>query len=208
MEAGATPPQPPPPPAAPATADYPIRFDVEYPDRLSRWKIFVKWLLAIPHLIILYLLQFVISVLVLIAFFAILFTKKWPRGMFDFAVQVQRWGLNVASYGFLLLRDEYPPFSGDSGQYPGTLEIDYDGNLSRWQIFLKWLFALPHYIVLLFLFIAAYVVIFIAFFAILFTGRYPRGMFDFVVGTIRWWMRVHSYSYLLMTDRYPPFSLK
>ena len=142
MEAGATPPQPPaPPPAPPAAADYPVRFDVEYPERLSRWMIFVKWLLAIPHLIILYLLQIVIGVLVFIAFFAILFTKKWPRGMFDFAVQVQRWGLNVASYGFLFLRDEYPPFSGDSGQYPVTLEIDYDDNLSRWQIFLKWLFA-------------------------------------------------------------------
>jgi hypothetical protein len=205
MEAGLTPPQPPAPPAA---ADYPVRFDVEYPEVLSRWKIFVKWLLAIPHLIILYLLQFVISVLVLIAFFAILFTKKWPRGMFDFTVQIQRWSVNVASYGFLLLRDEYPPFSGDAGAYPVTLEIDYDENLSRWQIFLKWLFALPHYIVLVVLLVAAYVVLFIAFFAILFTGRYPRGMFDFVVGTVRWWLRVHAYSYLLMTDRYPPFSLE
>jgi Domain of unknown function (DUF4389) len=209
----ATPPQPPPPQPPisqpPAVADgYPVRFDVEYPERLSRWKIFLKWLLAIPHLIILYLLQIVISVLLVIAFFAILFTKKWPRGMFDFAVQVHRWGLNVASYGFLLLRDEYPPFSGDAGQYPVTLEIDYDDKLSRWQIFLKWLFALPHFIILVFLFLAAYVVIVIAFFAILFTARYPRGMFDFVVGTIRWWMRVHAYSYLLMTDRYPPFSLK
>jgi hypothetical protein len=196
------------PPAAIATADYPVRFDVEYPERLSRWKIFVKWLLAIPHFIIVYLLQTVNSVMVFIAFFAILFTKKWPRGMFDFSVQIQRWTANVLAYSMLLVRDEYPPFSGDSGQYPLTLEIEYDENLSRWQIFVKWLLAIPHFIVIVFLAIAAYVVVLIAFFAILFTGRYPRGMFDFVVGTVRWVMRVNAYSSWLMTDRYPPFSLK
>ena len=196
------------PPAAAATAGYPVSFDVEYPERLSRWKIFVKWLLAIPHFIVLYLLGIVLGVMVIIAFFAILFTKKWPRGMFDFAVQIQRWISNVAAYALLLQRDEYPPFSGDSGEYPVAYDIDYDDNLSRWQIFLKWLFAIPHYIVLIFLAIAAYVVVTIAFFAILFTARYPRGMFDFVVGVARWYQRVHAYSYLLMTDRYPPFSLR
>ena len=89
-----------------------------------------------------------------------------------------------------------------------TLEVDYDENLSRWLIFVKWLLAIPHYIVLLFLLIAAYVAVFIAFFAILFTGRYPRGLFDFVVGTVRWLIRVQAYAHWLMTDRYPPFSLK
>ena len=88
--------------------------------------------------------------MVLIAFFAILFTKKWPRGMFDFMVQIQRWTANVAAYSLLLLRDEYPPFSGDAGEYPVTLEVEYDENLSRWQIFLKWLFVTSHLIVLLF----------------------------------------------------------
>src|SRR5436190_21834743 len=106
MEAGVTPPQPPaPPPAPPAAADYPVRLDVEYPEGLSRWKIFVKWLLAIPHFIIVYILQIVNSVLVFIAFFAILFTKKWPRGMFDFSLQIHRWTANVLAYSFLLLRD-------------------------------------------------------------------------------------------------------
>ena len=163
------------------------RFDVEYPERLSRWKIFVKWLLAIPHFIIVYLLSDRRSVMLqFIAFFAILFTKKWPRGMFDFTVQIQRWTANVSAYAMFLLRDEYPPFSGDAGEYPVTLEVDYDENLSRWQIFVKWLLAIPHYIVLLFLCMAANVVVFIAFFAILFTGRYPRGLFDFVVATMRW----------------------
>ncbi len=202
MEAATQPTQSAPPP------EYPVRFDVEYPERLSRWKIFVKWLLAIPHLIIVYLLQIVSSVMVFIAFFAILFTKKWPRGMFDFMVQIQRWTANTAAYALLLLRDEYPPFSGDPGEYPVTLEVDYDVNLSRWQIFLKWLFVIPHLIVLLFVLLAAYVVVIIAFFAILFTGRYPRAMFDFVVGAFRWVMRVNAYVQWLMTDRYPPFSLR
>jgi hypothetical protein len=196
-----------PAPPAPVAPDYPVRYDVEYPERLSRWKIFLKWLFAIPQFIVLYLLGIVLSVMIFIAFFAILFTKKWPRGMFDFAVQIQRWTANVKSY-VLLERDEYPPFSGDTGEYPLTYEVDYDEDLSRWMIFVKWLLAIPHYIVLVFLAIAAYVVVIIAFFAILFTGRYPRGLFDFNVGVFRWYSRVYAYSYLLMTDRYPPFSLK
>jgi hypothetical protein len=201
-----------PPPAAPAgpapASDYPVTFDVEYPEGLSRWKIFLKWLFAIPQFIIVYLLQAVNSILVFIAFFAILFTKKWPRGLFDFSVQIQRWTFNVYAYAVTLQRDEYPPFTGEAGQYPVALEVDYDDNLSRWQIFLKWLFALPHLIIVTFLALAAIVVVFIAFFAILFTGKYPRGMFDFVTGTLRWYVRVNAYAFWLMTDRYPPFSLE
>jgi Domain of unknown function (DUF4389) len=212
MEAATPPPPPPPPPSAPPTAvtpsDYPVTFDIEYPERLSRWKIFVKWLLAIPHFIIVYLLVLVAGVLEFIAFFAVLFTKKWPRGLFDFTVQIYRWTANVYAYAVTLQRDEYPPFSGDAGQYPLTFDVEYDDNLSRWQIFVKWLLAIPHYIVLLFLGLAASVVVFIAFFAILFTGRYPRGMFDFVTGVARWWFRVQAYAFWFMTDRYPPFSLK
>ena len=207
MEA-APPPTSGPPPTATAGSDYPVIFDVEYPERLSRWKIFVKWLLAIPHFIIVSLLQAVNSVLVLIAFFAILFTKKWPRGLFDFSVQIQRWSANVIVYGITLQRDEYPPFSGDAGQYPVTLDVEYREDLSRWMIFVKWLLVIPHVIVLMFVLLAAYVVVVIAFFAILFTGRYPRGMFDFVTGAGRWTARVNAYYSWLMTDRYPPFSLK
>ena len=194
-------------PAA-APPEYPAIFDIEYPERLSRWKIFVKWLLAIPHFIIVSLLLAVNSVLILVAFFAILFTKKWPRGLFDFSLQIQRWTANVIVYAISLQRDEYPPFSGDRGQYPVTLDVEYREDLSRWMIFVKWLLVIPHLIVLTFVMLAAYVVVFIAFFAILFTGRYPRGMFDFVVGTGRWTMRVNAYAQWLMTDRYPPFSLK
>ena len=195
------------PPVAPPAADYPARFDVEYPERLSHWKVLVKWLLAFPHLIIVYLLQLVASLMVLVAFFAVLFTKKWPRGMFDFMVQIQRWTLNVATYAFTLMRDEYPPFGGEEGEYPLSFQVDYDENLSRWMIFVKWLLVLPHLIILTFLAVAAWVVLIIAWFAILFTGRYPRGMFDFVEGVIRWHNRVVGYALTLVTDKYPPFRL-
>jgi Domain of unknown function (DUF4389) len=197
-----------PPPIAAAQPDYPARFDVEYPERLSHWKPLVKWLLAIPQFIIVYLLQIVGSVMVFIAFFSILFTKKWPRGMFDFMVQIQRWTLNTLAYAAILARDEYPPFSGEDGLYPVHFDVEYREDLSRWLIFVKWLLVLPHLIVLVFLGIAAYVAVIIAFFAILFTGRYPRGLFDFVIGTHRWFVRVNAYANWLMTDRYPPFSLK
>ncbi len=196
------------PPVATAASDYPARFGVEYPERLSRWKIFVKWLLAIPQFIIVYLLQIVGYLMVFVAFFAILFTKRWPPMMFEFMVQIQRWTMNTVAYALTLQRDEYPPFSGEAGEYPVLLEIDYDENLSRWLIFVKWLLILPHLIVLTFLAIAGYVAVFIAFFAILFTGRYPRGLFDFVTGVLRWALRVYAYGHWLMTDRYPPFSLR
>ncbi len=200
---------PPPAPAAAAPmSDYAATLGVEYPERLSRWKIFLKWLMAIPHFIIVYLLSIVANVLLFIAFFSILFTKKWPRGLFDFFLQIQRWTANTYAYAFALLRDEYPPFSGDSGAYPLTLDVEYREDLSRWQIFLKWLFVIPHVLVLLVLWIAASFAILIAFFAILFTGRYPRGLFDFVVATMRWTVRVQAYGLWFMTDRYPPFSLK
>jgi hypothetical protein len=208
MEAATPPPPPAPPPAAPGAADYPVAFDVEYPERLSHWKVLLKWLFAIPQFIIVYLLQAVNSVLILIGFFAVLFTKKWPRGLFDFSLMIQRWTFNTYAYALTLMRDEYPPFSGEPGEYPLTLEVEYREDLSRWMIFVKWLLAIPHVIVLAFLFIAAYVVVVIAFFAILFTGRYPRGLFDFVLGTARWAVRVNAYAFWFMTDRYPPFSLR
>jgi hypothetical protein len=190
-----------------APADtYPIRVDVQYPERLSRWLIFVKWLLAIPHFIILYFLQLAYGVITLIAAFAILFTKKYPKGLFDFAVGYRRWQLNTFAYTFLL-RDEYPPFSWDPGQYPAVLEVDYSEELNRFLPFIKWLLVIPNLIVAALVLIAAVVITFIAFFAILFTGRYPQGMFEFVVGALRWSERANGYAYLF-TDKYPPFSLK
>ncbi len=184
---------------------YPLRYDVEYPEGLSRGLIFVKWLLAIPHFIILWALIYAAEVVTFIAFFAILFTKRYPRGLFDFVVNVNRWNANVLAY-FGLFRDEYPPFSWEPGQYAVTYEVDYPEELNRWLPLIKWLLAIPHFIVLLFLFIAASVAWVIAWFAILFTGRFPRGLFDFIVGVLRWQYRVNAYAYLLR-DEYPPFSL-
>jgi hypothetical protein len=184
----------------------PVQVDVQYPEKLSRLLIFVKWLLAIPHFIVVGLLYYVVGIVVFIAFFAILFTKKYPEGMFKFAVGTYRWGLNVGAYAGLM-RDEYPPFTLDAGQYPVEFDVQYPAELNRWLPLIKWLLAIPNMIVFFFVAIAAVVVQFIAFFAILFTGNYPRGLFDFSVGCMRWGQRLNAYIYLL-TDEYPPFSLK
>jgi Domain of unknown function (DUF4389) len=193
-------------PTIPATPEYPLRFEVEYPEELNRWLPLVKWLLAIPHLLIVYALVNVAYVIQFIAFFAILFTTKFPEQLFEFVVNIYRWQMNVSAYTGLM-RDEYPPFSWEPGQYPVNFEIDYPEQLNRWLPLIKWLLAFPHYVVLFALFIAAAVVWIIAFFAILFTTRFPRGLFEFNVGVFRWWQRVNAYVYF-MRDEYPPFSLK
>ena len=186
--------------------EFPLRLDVQYPDQLNRWLVLVKWLLAVPHILIVYALVNVASVIHLIAFFAILFTTKYPQPLFEFVVNIYRWQANLYAY-LGLMRDEYPPFSWEPGQYPVTFEVDYPQELNRWLPFVKWLLAVPHYVVLFFLGIAALAVWVIAFFAILFTATYPRGMFDFIVGVLRWGNRVNAYVYF-MRDEYPPFSLK
>ena len=191
--------------AAPAPGT-PIRFEIEYPDDLSRLLIFVKWLLVFPHLIILGVLGFVQYVITIFAFFTVLFTKKYPEGLFKISVGVMRWNQNANAY-MLLLRDEYPPFSWEPDEYPVTVEIEYPDELSRWAPLYKWLLAIPNMIVFLIVAWVAYIVVFIAWFAILFTGKFPRGMFEFVEGTQRWSLRLNAYIYL-MRDEYPPFSLK
>lgn len=192
--------------AAGTAATYPVTFDVEYPQELSRWLIFVKWLLAFPHYLILYGLQIAGSAIAFIAFFAILFTERYPRELFGFVVNIQRWAANVNAYTGLM-RDEYPPFSWESDKYLVTYDVEYPERLSRWLIFVKWLLAIPHIIVLILLAIVAAVVHFIAFFAILFTKQYPESLFRFVVGVQRWGLRVNAYVYL-MRDEYPPFSME
>jgi len=186
--------------------EFPVRYDVDYPEELNRWLIFVKWLLAIPHFLILFALGAVSGIIGVIAFFAILFTKRYPRGLFDFVVNVNRWNANVGAYTGLL-RDEYPPFSWEPANYAVKYEVDYPDELNRWLPLIKWLLAIPHQIVLIVLYVVALFVWVIAWFAILFTARFPRGMFDFVVGVTRWGYRVNAYTSLLR-DEYPPFSLK
>ena len=137
----------------------------------------------------------------------IVFRVRYPRWWFDFARELTRFGARVAAY-LLLLTDRYPSTVDEQSVH---LEIDYpnvEQDLNRWQPLVKWLLAIPHYIVLAVLGLTTIVVWVIAWFAILFTGRYPRGLFDYVVGVYRWGLRVQAYAFLLVTDRYPPFSLK
>jgi hypothetical protein len=137
----------------------------------------------------------------------ILFRQKYPRWWFDFNVEISRFSARVGVYGSLL-DDKYP--STDE-QQSVSLEIDYPDaklGINRWLPLVKWLLAIPHFIVLMFLWIAVFFVVIFAWFAILFTGRYPRGAFDFVVGVMRWTWRVNGYVCLLVTDRYPPFSMQ
>lgn len=183
-----------------------LQFDVQYPERSSRLLIFVKTLLAIPHLAALYAIGALAGFVTVIAWFAILFTGRYPRGMWDFVVGFFRWNANVQTY-LLLLRDEYPPFSTDEGRYPVRMTLAYPEHLSRVKIFFKWLLIIPNFVVLYLVMLGAMVATVAAWFVILFTGRYPRGLFDFVVGAMRWMMRVNVYLYLL-TDHYPPFSMQ
>jgi hypothetical protein len=192
--------------SAAAPRSYPLTYHVEYPQELSRWLIFVKGLLAIPHFLILYALQTVALVIIFIAFFAILFTKRFPREMFAFVVNIDRWNVNVSAYAGLM-RDEYPPFSWEAGRYPVTYDVEYPDELSRWLPLVKWLLAIPHYLVLVVLGLGALGALIIAWFAILFTKRFPESLFRFVVGVNRYAQRVVAYAYLLR-DEYPPFSLQ
>ena len=180
-----------------------LQFDIAYPDRLSRGLIFIKWLLIIPHLIVLSLLGVGLGVVTIFAWFAILITGSYPRGMWDFAMMVLRWSARVMAY-YYLQRDEYPPF-GDT-DYPVLFQMEYPEHVSRGLIFVKWLLVIPHIIILYFLNAITSVVLFIAWFAILYTGKFPRSMFDFMTGVARWSHRVVVYE-LLLTDVYPPFSM-
>jgi hypothetical protein len=187
---------------------YPVRLEIleiPYPENLSRGLVLVKWLLAIPHLIILYFLTYAYYLTSLIAAVAILFTTQYPRGLFKFNVGVRRWQANVNAYTWLL-RDEYPPFSFDPGQYPVAFEVDYPENMNRFLPLVKWLLAIPHVLVLLFAGTIALIFAIIAFFAILITGKYPQSLFNFVVGRLRWYERAWNYIFFA-TDVYPPFRL-
>ncbi len=148
----------------------------------------------------------IISGLFLATLLMILFRQRYPRWWFDFARELTRFATRVGAY-VVLLTDEYPSTVEEQKVH---LEIDYpdtEHDLNRWLPLVKWFLAIPHYIVLFFLFIGAVVAVVIAWFAILFTGRYPQGLFDYVVGVGRWALRVEAYAFLLVTDRYPPFSL-
>jgi hypothetical protein len=147
------------------------------------------------------------GVLFLPTLLMLVFRQKYPRWWFDWNLQLSRFGARVGAY-VGLLRDEYPSTDEEQAVHLDIPYPDARTDLNRWLPLVKWLLALPHYIVLFFLFIGALFAVVIAWFAILFTGRYPRALFDYVVGVGRWSYRVQAYAFLLVTDQYPPFSLR
>jgi len=207
---------------------YPVTFTVDFPDRdLNRLSTAFRIIGAIPIVIILSLLtsaslRYVTStngtnetvssvatgggLLFLPLVLMILFRQKYPRWWFDWNLQLLRFSNRVTAY-LGLLDDRYPSTDEEQSVH---LDFPYPDarQLNRWLPLVKWLLAIPHYIVLFFLAIGAVVAVIVAWFAILFTGRYPRGLFDFVVGVIRWSNRVTGYAVVLVTDEYPPFSLE
>jgi len=212
------------------SVSYAARLDIDYPERLDRVTSAFRLIWAIPILILLSTLsaasnETVRSVsgdvvttttrsgggieggLVAATLLMIVFRQRYPRWWFDFAREFARFGARVGAY-LLLLTDRYPSTVDEQSVH---LEIDYpdvEADLNRWLPLVKWLLAIPHYLVLAVLALVGVVVWVIAWFAILFTGRYPRSLFDYLVGVGRWGLRVQAYAFLLVTDRYPPFSLQ
>jgi hypothetical protein len=209
MEA-ATPPQPPPPPApeppAPSgAADYPARFDATRQAEYHRALPFFKWLLAFPHYLVLILLVIGAVFVHLIAFFAVIFTRRYPRGLWDYMTGVLRWATRVGSYVYLMT-DRYPPFSlQDDPEYPTRLRIDYpEAGVDRWRPLVHWLLIIPYAFVSNILHQLAGLVAFIGAFVILFTKELPEGMFKLILVPFRWQVRTNVYAGFLVT-RYPPF---
>ncbi len=203
---------------------YPVQFSVDYPDRsLNRLTTGFRIFVAIPILIVLGAVSgstwvrissqrssFVLAGAGGLLFFGpllmILFRQKYPRWWFDWNLELQRFSNRVWIY-LALMDDRYPATDRQQAVHLDYIYPDAAHDLNRWLPLVKWLLAIPHYIVLIFLGIAAIVVVVAAWFVILFTGRYPRGMFDFVQGVIRWGNRVTGYAFVLVTDKYPPFAL-
>ena len=197
-----------------STEAHPARLTIDYPARdLDRLSTLLRVLYAIPIAIVLGLIGSTFgsasfgAVLVLPVLLTILFRQKYPRWWFDFHLQLARFSTRVCAY-LALMSDRYPSTDEEQSVH---LDLDYPDvaqDLNRWLPLVKWLLAVPHYVVLFFLATAAVAAVIVTWFTILFTGRYPRGVFDFVEGVLRWGLRVEAYAFLLITDRYPPFSLK
>jgi hypothetical protein len=210
-------------------AAFPVRLTGELDPDVGRWQWLFKWLLAIPHFVVLFFLWIGFAVSTVVAGFAILFTGRYPRGIFDFNVGVLRWSWRVGFYSYSALgTDKYPPFSlAADPTYPASLEVDYPERLSRGLVLVKWwLLAIPHYVIIAIFTGGAWsswsddgdgmlyasaggligLLVLFAGLALLFTNRYPRPLYDFVLGLNRWVFRVGAYAGL-MTDTYPPFRL-
>jgi hypothetical protein len=209
-----------------AVASYPVQFSVEYPDRpLDRLTTLLRIFTAIPILIVLSTVSRATystssngrgamaagigagGFLFLGPLLMILFRQKYPRWWFDWNLQLLRFSNRTTAY-LALMDDHYPSTDEEQSVHLDFPYPNVPQELNRWLPLVKWLLAIPHYVVLFFLGIAAFVAVIIAWFAILFTRRYPRGLFDFVEGVIRWYNRVVGYALVLVTDRYPPFRLR
>jgi hypothetical protein len=191
-----------------ATA-YPVQFSVDYPDRqLNRWTTAFRLVVAIPILIVAALLASseTSGLLFLPPLLMILFREKYPAWWLAWNRELLGFQNRICAY-LTLLDDRYPSTDEQQAVRMELPHPDPKRDLNRWLPLVKWLLAIPHYIVLIFLWLAAIVAVIFAWFAILFTGRYPRGLFDFVVGVLRWTVRVSAYAFLLVTDEYPPFRL-
>lgn len=198
--------------------DYPVQFSVDYPDRLlNRLTTLLRIFVAIPIIIVLATLAptsssqgsgfgVVAGLLFLAPLLMILFRKKYPHWWFDWNRELLRFSNRISVY-LALMDDHYPSTDEEQSVHLDFPYPDAKEELNRWLPLVKWFLAIPHYVILFFLQIAAAVVIIIAWFAILFTGRYPKGLFDFVEGVMRWQNRVICYAILLITDQYPPFRL-
>jgi len=214
-------PYPPQPPTA--AAPYPVHYSVDYPDRpLNRLTTFFRLIVVIPIAIVLSLVEGGYTygygerravtiaaaggLIVLPALLMILFRQKYPRWWFDWNLELMRFSARVGVF-VGLMDDRYPSTDDHQAVHLDFPYPDARNDLNRWLPLVKWLLAIPHYVVLFFLYIAAFFVVVAAWFVILFTGRFPRGMFDFLVGVGRWTNRVIAYAHVLVTDRYPPFRL-
>jgi len=208
---------------ASASTPYPVNLRVDFPERpLNRVTTLFRVFTVIPIAIILSLLsggnserqeasgvtyQYASTSLVVVpTILMLLFRQKYPRWWFDWNVALTSFGYRVVGY-LALLRDEYPSTDEEQATHLGIPYPHASTELNRWLPLVKWFLAIPHYVVLFFLGLAAVVCVVVAWFAILFTGNYPRALFDFVVGVLRWWLRVTAYAFILVTDRYPPFRL-
>ena len=214
-------------PSVPANGGhYAARLQVDYPEKLDRFTTFFRLIWVIPIAVVLGMItasgnQTIVTAageqiagagggllagLAIATALMIAIRVRYPRWWFDFARELTRFGARVGAY-IALLTDRYPSTVEEQSVH---LEIDYpevDRDLNRWLPLVKWFLAIPHYVVLFFLMIGAVIAIVIAWFAILITGRYPQPLFNYVVGVARWSLRVSAYAFLLVTDRYPPFSL-
>jgi len=188
-----------------AAADYPARLEIDYEEPLNRFLPLVKWLLAIPHYILLFILYFAAWFVVIAAFFMVLFTRRYPPALFQFLVGVMRWHERVTAYVFLMT-DKYPAFALEPAADDAVrFDVEYPADgVDRWRPLVAWLLAIPYLFAAAVIAYIAEVLVFFAFFAILFTRKFPRGMFDIVLVSQRWSVRGYAYAAFMVT-RYPPF---